>query len=112
MIRTSYCKHGEVREAMGDYIYLHGFASGPQSFKGTWLRSQFATHGIDLQLMDLNQGDFAHLTLTRQITQVIQQLPGPTTLIGSSLGGLVAAWVTQQSAHVERLVTPTQPRTT
>ena len=104
MIRTSYCKHGEALEAMGDYIYLHGFASGPQSFKGTWLRSQFATHGINLQLMDLNQGDFSHLTLTRQINQVLQQLSGPTTLIGSSLGGLVAAWVTQQSDHIERLI--------
>ncbi len=104
MIGTSYCKHGEAREAMGDYIYLHGFASGPQSYKGTWLRSQFQLHGLDLQLLDLNQGDFAHLTLTRQINQVTQQLRGPTTLIGSSLGGIVAAWVTQQSEHIERLI--------
>lgn len=103
-VRTSYCKHGEAREAMGDYIYLHGFASGPQSYKGTWLRSQFKTHDIDLQLLDLNQGDFAHLTLTRQINQVAQLLRAPTTLIGSSLGGIVAAWVTQQSKHIERLI--------
>ncbi|MDV3350905.1 alpha/beta fold hydrolase [Leptolyngbyaceae cyanobacterium CCMR0082] len=89
---------------MVDYIYLHGFASGPQSFKGTWLRSRLQTHNIDLQLLDLNQGDFSHLTLTRQIHQVTQQLHGPTILIGSSLGGIVAAWVTQQSTCVERLI--------
>lgn len=104
MIGTSYCKHGEVLEAMGDYIYLHGFASGPQSYKGTWLQSRLQTHGIDLLRLDLNQENFTHLTLTRQIQQVTQQIQGPTTLIGSSLGGLVAAWATQQSDHVERLI--------
>ncbi|MEM9979220.1 MAG: YqiA/YcfP family alpha/beta fold hydrolase [Cyanobacteria bacterium P01_D01_bin.2] len=89
---------------MNDYIYLHGFASGPQSYKGQWLRSRFQTRNIDLTLLDLNQNDFAHLTLTRQIRQVSQRLQTPTTLIGSSLGGLTAAWVAQQSDHVERLV--------
>lgn len=89
---------------MGDYIYLHGFASGPQSYKGQWMRSQFQTQGIELQLMDLNQGDFAHLTLTRQINQVLNHLQGPTTLIGSSLGGLTAAWVAQRSPHIQQLV--------
>ncbi|MBE9066295.1 alpha/beta fold hydrolase [Leptolyngbya cf. ectocarpi LEGE 11479] len=89
---------------MVDYIYLHGFASGPQSYKGQWLRSRFQTYAIDLQLLDLNQGDFAHLTLSRQIDQVLQQLHGPTILIGSSLGGIVAAWAAQQSEHIEQLI--------
>ncbi|MGD1951967.1 MAG: YqiA/YcfP family alpha/beta fold hydrolase [Leptolyngbyaceae cyanobacterium] len=89
---------------MVDYIYLHGFASGPTSYKGQWLRSRFQTLDIDLQLMDLNQGDFAHLTLTRQINQVIKQIQGPTVLIGSSLGGLVATWVTQQYNQIEQLI--------
>lgn len=89
---------------MVDYIYLHGFASGPKSYKGQWLRSRFQTHGIELQLPDLNQGNFAHLTLSRQIDQVHQQLRGPTTLIGSSLGGIVATWVAQQSEHIEQLI--------
>lgn len=93
-----------VKRTMGDYIYLHGFASGPHSYKGQWLRSQFQAHNLQLKLLDLNQNDFAHLTLTRQIQQVAQHLSGPTTLIGSSLGGLVATWVTQQSAQIERLV--------
>ncbi|MGD1854202.1 MAG: YqiA/YcfP family alpha/beta fold hydrolase [Leptolyngbyaceae cyanobacterium] len=90
---------------MGDYIYLHGFASGPQSYKGCWLRSQFQAQNIELQLLDLNQGDFAHLTLTRQINQVINHLQGPTTLIGSSFGGLTAAWVAQQTPqNIQKLV--------
>lgn len=89
---------------MVDYIYLHGFASGPNSHKGQWLRSRFQTQAIDLHLLDLNQGDFAHLTLSRQINQVRQQLCGPTILIGSSLGGLVASWVAQQSEQIEQLI--------
>lgn len=89
---------------MVDYIYLHGFASGPQSYKGLALRSRFQSLNIDLKLLDLNQGDFAHLTLTRQIHQVTQQLQGSTVLIGSSLGGIVAAWATQKSHQVERLI--------
>lgn len=89
---------------MGDYIYLHGFASGPQSYKGQWLRSYFQRRGLDLRLLDFNQGDFAHLTLTRQINQVLHQIQGPTTLIGSSLGGLTAAWSAQQSTHIQRLI--------
>ena len=89
---------------MESYIYLHGFASGPQSYKGQWLRTRFQSQDIDLQLLDLNQGNFAHLTLTRQIKQVTNHLKGPTTLIGSSLGGLTAVWVAQQSSNVTRLV--------
>jgi pimeloyl-ACP methyl ester carboxylesterase len=57
---------------------------------------------------DLNQGNFAQLTLTRQIRQVSEQLAQmghpPVTLIGSSLGGLVAAWVAEQQPCVQRLV--------
>ncbi|NEQ48787.1 MAG: alpha/beta fold hydrolase [Leptolyngbya sp. SIO3F4] len=92
---------------MGNYIYLHGFASGPKSYKGRWLKAQFKIHNLDLQLLDFNQKDFAHLTLTRQINQVVQQVKGcegPTTLIGSSLGGLTAAWAAQESHDINRLI--------
>lgn len=87
-----------------DYIYLHGFASGPGSYKGQWLTSRFQQQQLCLALPDLNQGDFYHLTLTRQIHQIGKLMAGPTTLIGSSLGGLVAAWVSQHYLQVERLV--------
>ena len=84
---------------MPQYLYLHGFASSPQSTKAQAMRSRFATLGLDLIVPDLNQGDFPHLTLSRQIQQVsaiILGQPDSTVLIGSSLGGLTAAWVTQQ----------------
>lgn len=91
---------------MKAYIYLHGFASSPRSAKAQYLRDRFQTHHINLLTPDLNQEDFSHLTLTRQIQQV-QALPlnrVPTTLIGSSFGGLTAAWVGEQQLQVQRLV--------
>jgi uncharacterized protein len=87
------------------FIYLHGFTSGPQSFKATYLRDRFAELGLKLEIPDLNQGDFSHLTFTRQIKQVIALLPPePVTLLGSSLGGLTAAWVADRQSQVEQLI--------
>jgi uncharacterized protein len=87
------------------YFYLHGFASSPRSRKAQDMRDRFAQLQLPLVIPDLNQGDFAHLTLSRQIQQVQALLPAtPVTLIGSSLGGLTAAWVGQFCPHVSRLV--------
>lgn len=84
------------------YIYLHGFASSPRSAKAKYLRDCFAKLQIDLKTPDLNQGNFSHLTITRQIRQVEAelQLILPATLIGSSLGGLVAAWLGERQSQV------------
>ena len=88
------------------YIYLHGFASSPQSAKAKYLRDCFAKLQIDLKTPDLNQGDFYHLTITRQIRQVEVelQLVIPVTLIGSSLGGLIAAMLGERQLQVQRLI--------
>lgn len=92
-----------------DYLYLHGFASSPQSAKGQFLQARLQALGQSCHCLDLNQGDFAHLTLTRQIHQgaawVRQR--DRVTVIGSSLGGLTAAWIAQQpglAASIHRLV--------
>jgi uncharacterized protein len=89
-----------------NYLYLHGFASGPRSIKSDYFCDRFAQKGIDLKIPDLNQGDFFDLTLTRQIHQceVILANTQPWTIIGSSLGGLTAAWLGQRNSTVERLV--------
>lgn len=92
---------------MHQFIYLHGFASSPQSAKARDLRDRFAKLNIPLTIPDLNQGDFTHLTLTRQLQQVDAEFPAePTsvTLIGSSFGGLTAAWLAHTHPQVERLV--------
>jgi len=89
------------------YVYLHGFASGPQSAKAVYLKERFQEQGLDLQIPDLNQGDFSMLTLTRQIQQVQAALPArpqAAVLIGSSLGGLTAAWVAETSPQVKAIL--------
>jgi pimeloyl-ACP methyl ester carboxylesterase len=88
------------------YLYLHGFASGPQSAKAQAMKTRFAALGLNLVIPDLNKDDFSHLTLSRQIQQVsalIVAQDEPTVLIGSSLGGLTAAWVAQQVSITERI---------
>ncbi|HEY9667564.1 MAG TPA: YqiA/YcfP family alpha/beta fold hydrolase, partial [Coleofasciculaceae cyanobacterium] len=89
------------------YIYLHGFASSPGSTKAVDLRDRFLSCNISLAVPDLNQDDFSHLTISRQITQVEALFPldnTPVTLIGSSLGGLTSAFIAQRHSQVQRLV--------
>lgn len=89
------------------YIYLHGFASSPNSAKARDIGDRFAQIHTKLKIPDLNAGDFSQLTITRQITQVAAEFSNnstPVTLIGSSLGGLTAAHLGQQYLQVERLV--------
>ena len=89
------------------YLYLHGFASSPRSTKAQYLQRRMRSHRIELQVLDLNQGNFPQLTLTRQLQQVAAALPPaptPVTLIGSSFGGLTAAWAAQQHWQIQRLI--------
>ena len=73
-------------------IYLHGFASGPQSSKGQFFRQRFAEMGRPVELPDLTQGDFEHTTLTQQLAFLDTLVGnGPAILLGSSLGGYLAA---------------------
>jgi hypothetical protein len=88
------------------FIYLHGFASSPRSTKAQDLLDRFTSLGLTLEIPDLNQGNFSHLTLSRQLAQVKALLPEnePVTLIGSSFGGLTAAWLAQLCPPIARLV--------
>ncbi|BAZ52380.1 hypothetical protein NIES4103_50410 [Nostoc sp. NIES-4103] len=89
------------------YIYLHGFASSPKSAKAQDISDRFTKIQTNLTIPDLNAGDFSHLTITRQLTQVAAEFLDssvPVTLIGSSLGGLTSAYLGQQYPQVQRLV--------
>jgi pimeloyl-ACP methyl ester carboxylesterase len=89
------------------YIYLHGFASSTQSTKAHFFDQCWQNRGLALEIPDLNGDDFSSLTLTRQILQVsqlIEQSELPVTLIGSSFGGLTAAWLAEICFQVQRLV--------
>jgi uncharacterized protein len=79
-------------------FYLHGFASGPQSSKAQFFRGYFPT----LEIPDLTEGDFEHSTLTQQL-RYLDSLVGsePSALIGSSMGGYLAALFAAR--HPERV---------
>lgn len=84
---------------MTQYIYLHGFASSPQSSKAQGLKEKFDQLGLPLHIPDLNQGDFPRLSLSRQIDQVkgvVAPCADPLVLLGSSFGALTAAWLAEQ----------------
>lgn len=90
---------------MTQYLYLHGFASSPSSTKARYFRDRFEEIGIDLRVLDLNDGDFSHLTLTRQLQQAARYIDAtPTTIIGSSFGGLTAAGLAERYSAVTRLI--------
>ncbi|MEM1393286.1 MAG: YqiA/YcfP family alpha/beta fold hydrolase, partial [Cyanobacteria bacterium P01_H01_bin.150] len=88
------------------YIYLHGFASSPNSAKAKYILQRFAENQINLEIPDLNCDDFSHLTIERQIRQVAAKLKQNTsvTIIGSSLGGLTAAHIGEEYLQIKRLV--------
>lgn len=87
------------------YIYLHGFASGPGSHKAGLLRERFGERGIDVLVPDLADGDFEHLTITRQLGVVERAAAGERcVLIGSSMGGYVAALYAARDAGADRAV--------
>lgn len=74
-------------------IFLHGFASSSLSNKATYLGERLRARGIEFHAPDLNLPDFSTLTVTRMLEQtyaLIEASTTPVTLIGSSLGGLVA----------------------
>jgi len=72
-------------------VYLHGFASGPGSTKAQFFRARLAELGMALEIPDLAP-DFTHLTITGMLEIVDASLAAaPRVLLGSSLGGYLAA---------------------
>jgi pimeloyl-ACP methyl ester carboxylesterase len=90
---------------MTPVLYLHGFASGPSSTKARVFRAGLERAGIPISVPDLAEGDFEHLTLSRQLAIVERAAGGRSVaLIGSSMGGYLAALYAARHPEVERLV--------
>jgi len=87
------------------FIYLHGFASGPASKKARHLSERFREHGIELSVPDLAEGDFEGLTISGQLA-VVERLAGgePVSLVGSSMGGYLAALYATRHPEAHKLV--------
>ena len=90
---------------MRSIVYLHGFASGPSSSKARQFRERLTAAGAQVSVPDLGAGDFANLTISGQLT-VLRKAAGenPVRLVGSSLGGYLAALYASRHPAVERLV--------
>lgn len=88
---------------MNRIVYLHGFASSPRSTKSQFFKSR--VDGVPFDIPQLDQGDFEKLTITRQLQVVDGAVNGdPVTLMGSSLGGYLAALYAARHPNVDRVV--------
>jgi hypothetical protein len=90
-------------------LYLHGFASGPGSTKARALAEGLAPAGLDPVRLDLTPGPagFERSTPSSMLGIVEAELasrPGPHAIIGSSLGGWLAALAASRNPSVQRLV--------
>ncbi len=78
-------------------IYLHGFGSGPKTAKGVALGERLANAVTSYRIPALDGGDFRSMTMggiLQRVAEAVQALPDdgqPVLLIGSSLGGYIAA---------------------
>ena len=86
-------------------LYLHGFASGVLSGKAQFFRSRFAAEGVVLEIPDLAAGGFENLTVSGQLKVVESAAAGePVLLMGSSMGGYLAALYASFHANATKLV--------
>ena len=87
------------------FVYIHGFASSPQSRKARTFELAMAERGIRLEIPAMDEGDFEHLTISGQLG-VLERLIGgePVRLTGSSMGGYLAALYASKYRNVERVV--------
>ncbi|HEX5216802.1 MAG TPA: YqiA/YcfP family alpha/beta fold hydrolase [Vicinamibacterales bacterium] len=92
---------------VGHVLYLHGFASSPQSSKAARFERELAAHGIGCSCPDFNQPAFETLTVSRMLDQTRAAIavapPGAIGLIGSSLGAFVAVHAANDPAMRARI---------
>ena len=90
-----------------NYLYLHGFASSPQSTKARYMQQKFKQLGLTLHTPDLNLTDFSTVTLSEQLDYLNRTYLSnnqPLVVIGSSLGGFLAVQLAAQNPLVQKLV--------
>jgi uncharacterized protein len=85
------------------WLYLHGFASSPQSTKARAFQAWAAERKIAIEALDLRVPSFEHLRFSAIKARVREAIEGPqgrAVLIGSSLGGLTACRVAEEDPRI------------
>jgi len=86
-------------------VYLHGFASSPSSRKARFFQEKVSAMGIPFEAPALDEGDFRNLAISRQLALIEGrfELRG-ALLMGSSLGGYLAALLAARHPEIDRLI--------
>ena len=86
-------------------VYLHGFASSPQSGKARFFAAKFQALGVPFTAPQLDEGNFEGLTISGQLKVIEKAVGGEqVVLMGSSLGGYLVALFAARSVQVDKLV--------
>ncbi len=88
---------------------MHGFGSGPGSAKARHLAARFAAAGAHLEVPDLTPGAdgferSSPSSMLAEVERLLARAPAPHAIIGSSLGGYLAAVAAGRNPGIERLV--------
>lgn len=70
-----------------------------------YFAERFASRGIKLEIPDLAAGDFENLTISSQLAVIDRLATGePVSLIGSSMGGYLAALYASMHPEIQKVV--------
>jgi len=89
------------------FLYLHGFASGPSSKKGTAFDRHYAARSVVIEQLDLRVPSFPDLRLSVMLEVVRTAIGGErdrAVVIGSSLGGLTATRQAERDPRIAALI--------
>jgi pimeloyl-ACP methyl ester carboxylesterase len=89
------------------FLYLHGFASGPDSAKGLAFTRWLGDRGLVVERLNLRLPSLERLRLSAGIAATCAAIGGErdrVVLMGSSLGGLTAARAAERDPRVCALV--------
>ena len=81
-------------------LYLHGFASSPDSQKIHSLRALLVPLGVELVTPDLNVPSFENLDFEAMVRYAAEVRGAPRAIVGSSLGSVVALELVRRGLHL------------